>query len=58
MKWLRFIVGPDDGTPTTAQFCARALILFLYGLLCIRVAGRRTFSNLSPLDIIVGSAVR
>lgn len=57
MEWLRFIIGPDDGTPTTGQFCVRALILFLYGILCIRVAGRRTFSNLSPLDIIVAIIV-
>ena len=57
MYWIQTIVGPDDGSPSTAQFCARAVILFFYGLLCIRVAGRRTFSNLSPLDIIVAIVV-
>jgi uncharacterized membrane protein YcaP (DUF421 family) len=57
MHWLEMLVGPDEGTPTTAQFCARALLLFFYGLLCIRIAGRRTFSNLSPLDIIVAIVV-
>ncbi|HEX4693450.1 DUF421 domain-containing protein [Sphingomonas sp.] len=57
MEWLQVIVGPDNGTPSVAQFCARAVILFLYGILCIRIAGRRTFSNLSPLDIIVAIVV-
>jgi uncharacterized membrane protein YcaP (DUF421 family) len=57
MTWFQLIVGPDSGTPTTAQFCARALILFIYGILCIRIAGRRTFSNLSPLDIFVAIVV-
>jgi uncharacterized membrane protein YcaP (DUF421 family) len=57
MELLEAIVGPDVGTPSTAQFCARAVLLFGYGLLCIRVAGRRTFSSLSPLDIIVAIVV-
>lgn len=57
MEWLHVIIGPDDGTASTVQFCARAAILFVYGLFCIRVAGRRTFSNLSPLDIIVAIVV-
>jgi uncharacterized membrane protein YcaP (DUF421 family) len=57
MHWLEMLIGPDEGTPTIAQFCARALLLFFYGLLCIRIAGRRTFSNLSPLDIVVAIVV-
>lgn len=57
MDWVQVIVGPDGGTPSVAQFCARAIILFVVGVLCIRVAGRRTFSNLSPLDIIVAIIV-
>ena len=57
MTWLHQIIGPDDGTASIAQFCARAVILFVYGLLCIRIAGRRTFSDLSPLDIIVSIVV-
>jgi len=54
---LREIIGPDEGTASVAQFCARAAILFLYGVLCIRIAGRRTFSNLSALDLIVALVV-
>jgi uncharacterized membrane protein YcaP (DUF421 family) len=57
MDWLITLVGPDDGTPTTLQFCTRALLLLPYGILCIRIAGRRTFSNLTPLDIFVAIVV-
>lgn len=57
MEWIVTIVGPDDGTPGILQFCARAVILFAFGVLCIRIAGRRTFSSLSPLDIIVAIVV-
>lgn len=57
MEWIATIVGSDDGTPSILQFCARAVILFVFGVLCIRIAGRRTFSSLSPLDIIVAIVV-
>ena len=53
MDWLTALIGPDDGSATTWQFCIRALLLLPYGILCIRIAGRRTFSNLTPLDIFV-----
>lgn len=53
MEWFRLIIGPDEGNASAAQFCARAVILLILGIFCIRVAGRRTFSNLSPLDILV-----
>jgi uncharacterized membrane protein YcaP (DUF421 family) len=57
MDWLTALIGPDDGTATTWQFCVRALVLLPYGILCIRIAGRRTFSNLTPLDIFVAIVV-
>jgi uncharacterized membrane protein YcaP (DUF421 family) len=57
MTWLSSLVGPDEGTPATWQFCVRALLLLPYGILCIRIAGRRTFSNLTPLDIFVAIVV-
>ncbi len=57
MEWLEMIVGPDDGIPTMAQYCVRTVLLFFYGLACIRIAGRRTFSNLSPFDIVVAIIV-
>lgn len=57
MEFLRLIIGPDDGTASIAQICARAVILFVFGIICIRVAGRRTFAQYSPLDIIVALIV-
>jgi uncharacterized membrane protein YcaP (DUF421 family) len=53
MEMIRTLIGPDTGDATIAQLCARAVILFALGILCIRIAGRRTFSQISPLDIIV-----
>ena len=44
-----------------AQMCARAFIVFLYGLLMLRLSGRRTFAQFSAVDMvisfIVGSAL-
>jgi len=57
MEMLRALVGPDNGEATTAQLCARAVILFLFGIAYIRIAGRRTFSHASPLDIVVALVV-
>lgn len=57
MGWLTTIIGPDHGTPITAQLCARALLLFFYGVLCMRIAGRRSFSSLTPFDIFIAIVV-
>jgi uncharacterized membrane protein YcaP (DUF421 family) len=57
MESVRFIIGPDDGTASIARICARAVILFVFGIICIRIAGRRTFAQYSPLDIIVAIVV-
>jgi uncharacterized membrane protein YcaP (DUF421 family) len=54
---LRTIIGPDTGGATAIQLCARAVLLFVFGVVCIRIAGRRTFSQYSPLDIIVAIVV-
>jgi uncharacterized membrane protein YcaP (DUF421 family) len=53
METFRTLIGPDTGDTTVAQLCVRAAILFLFGIACIRIAGRRTFSQITPLDIIV-----
>ena len=37
--------------------CVRALLLFMVGIAFIRIAGRRTFAQYSPLDIIVALIV-
>ncbi|MEI9890027.1 MAG: YetF domain-containing protein [Caulobacteraceae bacterium] len=53
MDFFRTLIGPDDGYQTMAQLSVRAVAMFVFGILCIRIAGRRTFSQAAPLDIIV-----
>jgi len=57
MDIFRTLIGPDQGGQTMAQLSFRALILLLFGILCVRIAGRRTFSQATPLDIIVALIV-
>lgn len=38
---------------TVGQECARATLVFLYGLVLVRLAGRRLFGKWSALDFIV-----
>lgn len=38
---------------TAWQECARAALIFAYGLLLMRLSGRRTFGKWSALDIVV-----
>jgi uncharacterized membrane protein YcaP (DUF421 family) len=60
MTVLHQIFGGEDHLGF-AQECARALLIFFYGLLLLRLSGRRTFVHWSALDlvisIIVGSAL-
>jgi uncharacterized membrane protein YcaP (DUF421 family) len=53
MELVRLLIGPDAGYQTMAQLSVRAVVIFAFGILCIRIAGRRTFSQAAPLDIIV-----
>lgn len=50
---LTDIFGPTGGQITAAQECARAVLVFIYGLTLVRLAGRRAFGKWSALDIIV-----
>ena len=52
METFRVLIGLDNGDVAAWQFYVRAILLFGFGILCIRVAGRRTFAQYSPLDII------
>jgi len=54
---LNEILGPTAGQLTLAQECARALVVFAYGLVVVRLAGRRVFGKWSALDIIVSIIV-
>lgn len=40
-----------------AQECARAVLVFVYGLIVLRISGRRTFARWSALDIVVSIVV-
>jgi uncharacterized membrane protein YcaP (DUF421 family) len=57
MDWFRLLIGPDNGSADTLQLSVRAVLLLLFGIACIRIAGRRTFARASPLDIIVAIVV-
>lgn len=39
------------------QECARAVLIFIYGLVILRLSGRRTFARWSALDMIVSIVV-
>jgi uncharacterized membrane protein YcaP (DUF421 family) len=56
METIRMLIGPDEGAGM-AQLCFRAVILLLFGIACVRIAGRRTFAHYSPLDIVVALIV-
>ncbi|TPG53649.1 DUF421 domain-containing protein [Roseomonas nepalensis] len=53
---LTDLFGPT-GQVTWWQECARALVVFAYGLALVRIAGRRVFGKWSALDIIVSVIV-
>jgi uncharacterized membrane protein YcaP (DUF421 family) len=53
MEIIRSLIGPDEGPQTALQLSFRALLLLALGILCVRIAGRKTFAQASPLDIIV-----
>ena len=53
MDIFRALIGPDEGQRTAAQLCFRALFLLAFALVCVRIAGRKTFARASPLDIAV-----
>jgi uncharacterized membrane protein YcaP (DUF421 family) len=57
MELIREVIGPDNGNASAAQMCARAVILLIFGIACVWVSGRRTFSQASPLDIIVAIVI-
>jgi uncharacterized membrane protein YcaP (DUF421 family) len=41
------------GDVNAAQGCARAVVVFFYGLILLRISGRRTFAGMSALDTII-----
>jgi uncharacterized membrane protein YcaP (DUF421 family) len=57
MDWMHELIGPEDGSATWWQLSVRAGILFVLGIIYIRLAGRRAFSQATPLDIVVALIV-
>lgn len=53
MDLLHDLIGSDGETITTLQMSVRALIIFAYGLVLVRIAGKRTFGKLSAFDILL-----
>ncbi|VXC67477.1 conserved hypothetical protein [Burkholderia sp. 8Y] len=56
MNLLQDVFGAQ-GHVTTLQECARAAIVFCWGLFLVRVAGRRIFGRWAALDIVVAIIV-
>jgi uncharacterized membrane protein YcaP (DUF421 family) len=42
---------------TVGQECARAVVIFFYGLVMLRLSGRRTFAQFSAVDLVVSIIV-
>ena len=56
MQWIRAVIGPDESAEPW-QICVRAVIVLVFGIACLRIAGRRTFAQMTPLDIFVAIVV-
>jgi uncharacterized membrane protein YcaP (DUF421 family) len=55
---LETIFGGDlEKNLTLAQECARAALIFCYGLLMLRLSGRRTFAQMSAIDLVISIIV-
>lgn len=56
MAFLATLFGVQNHI-TLAQECARAVLIFAYGLLLLRLGGQRIFGHWSALDVIVSIIV-
>ena len=56
MDWLTGVFGAEHMV-TWWQECARAALIFLFGLLLVRLLGRRTFAKWAAVDIVVSIIV-
>jgi uncharacterized membrane protein YcaP (DUF421 family) len=52
MDWLHRIFGAQDEVAAW-QECARAVLIFAYGFVAVRLVGRRVFGKWAALDIVV-----
>lgn len=56
MDLLGIVYSPHDPADLVT-YCIRSILCLAVGILCIRIAGRTTFSQLNALDIVVSVAV-
>jgi uncharacterized membrane protein YcaP (DUF421 family) len=54
---LTQLIGPSQHEISASQMSIRALIVFIYGLALVRIAGRRIFGRWSALDIVVSVVI-
>ncbi|MEI9931811.1 MAG: hypothetical protein WDM89_15055 [Rhizomicrobium sp.] len=61
MEQFCYLLFGLENHVSLAQECARAVLIFFYGLALLRMSGRRTFGDWSAVDvilsIIIGSAL-
>jgi uncharacterized membrane protein YcaP (DUF421 family) len=51
------LIGQDKGDITWWQMSARAAIVFVFGLILVRAAGKRVFGKWTALDIVVSIVI-
>lgn len=49
---LHDLIGSDDGAITWWQMTIRAVVIFIFGVFLIRLAGKRAFGKASAFDIV------
>jgi uncharacterized membrane protein YcaP (DUF421 family) len=54
---LHDLIGREDGMITWWQMSIRGVLVFVYGLLLVRLAGRRVFGKLTVFDIVLAVLV-
>jgi len=54
---IRTLIGPDSPDILWWQMCVRAMIVLVFGLFFVRLAGKRTFGKLSAFDIVLAIIV-
>jgi uncharacterized membrane protein YcaP (DUF421 family) len=49
---LHHLIGDDDAPITWWQMSLRAVVIFIFGILLVRLAGKRAFGKASAFDIV------
>ena len=53
LETFHYLTGQETPHIAWWQMCNRAAIIFLYAMLLYRLAPRRSFANLSAVDIVL-----